>query len=115
MTVDIKRIDNILIAKIIGELDHHTAEEIRRCIDAEIIMPGTQKLIFDLSEMAFMDTSGIGVIVGRYKNIARLGGTAAVAGMNKQTKKVLELTGFGKILPFFDDVTDALEKFRNVI
>ena len=109
MDIEIARKGEIILAKIIGEIDHHTAEEVRRQLDGEIVSPGSRGLIFDLSALTFMDTSGIGVMVGRYKNMMRLGGSTAIAGMNKQTKRVLTLTGFGRFLPFFDNVENAIE------
>jgi len=112
MDIEIRRKDEILIAKIIGEIDHHTADEIRRQVDRAIVLPGIRGLIFDLSGLSFMDTSGIGVMAGRQKNISRLGGIAAVCGMSRQTKRMLELTGFAKLFTFFDGVETAFTQMK---
>lgn len=107
MEITCKRSGKTLIVALEGELDHHTAEKVRTRLDMEIVSAGTKNMIFDLSKVRFMDSAGIGVIVGRHKNIARLGGRTAVACMNPQTRKILELTGFSNIIPFFDSVDFA--------
>lgn len=107
MEIRFRRTGQTLIVILDGELDHHTAERVRTRLDMEIVSAGTKNMIFDLSKVRFMDSAGIGVIVGRHKNISRLGGKTAVAGMNPQTRKVLELTGFGNIIPFYDSVDVA--------
>lgn len=109
MDIRFKRSGVTLIVVIDGELDHHAAERVRTRLDMEIVSAGTKNMIFDLSKVRFMDSAGIGVIVGRQKNVSRLGGKTAVACMNPQTRRVLELTGFGKIIPFFDSVDQATQ------
>ena len=60
----------MLLLKLTGELDHHNAEKIRKKLDKEIISNGAQTVVFDLSGLTFMDSSGIGVLLGRYKLFA---------------------------------------------
>lgn len=67
-----------LVVKIEGELDQHSAVELRRSLDERISL-GCDNLVFDLGRLEFMDSSGIGVIIGRYKNVTALGGRAAIA------------------------------------
>lgn len=62
-----------LIASFSGELDHHFAEYARNKIEGELLKATTRNVIFDLSGLSFMDSSGIGVLVGRYANIKKLG------------------------------------------
>jgi stage II sporulation protein AA (anti-sigma F factor antagonist) len=71
-------VDNTLIVKFDGELDHHVAKDIRTEIDETIDRQRVKNLIFDLNNMSFMDSSGIGVIIGRYKHINKLGGKVSV-------------------------------------
>ena len=61
-----------LVVKIEGELDQHSAVELRRSLDERISL-GCDNLVFDLGRLEFMDSSGIGVIIGRYKNVTALG------------------------------------------
>jgi stage II sporulation protein AA (anti-sigma F factor antagonist) len=98
-----------LVISIIGELDHHTAEYVRRKIDSEIIKSTTKNIIFDFSGLSFMDSSGIGVIMGRYKNIQKLNGKAAVVKANQQIRRILEMSGLLRIMMLYDSVEDAFD------
>lgn len=100
---------NTLIIGILGELDHHSAEYIRQKVDAEMIKSTTKNVIFDFSKVSFMDSSGIGVIIGRYKNILKLNGKASIVNVNSQTRRILEMAGLLKIIPVYDSINDAME------
>lgn len=97
-----------LIIRIIGELDHHTAEYVRQKIDGELLKSTTRNIIFDFSELSFMDSSGIGVIIGRYKNILKLNGKAAVVNTNDQIMRILDMSGILKIIPVYKSLDDAV-------
>lgn len=100
-----------LIIGIIGELDHHSAEYIRTKIDAEMVKSTTKHIIFDFSKVSFMDSSGIGVIIGRYKNIQKLNGRAAIVNPNLQIKKIFEMGGIFKLMPLYESMDEALNDF----
>ncbi len=100
---------NILVASIIGELDHHCAEYIRDKIDGELIRSTTKNIIFDFSKVSFMDSSGIGVVIGRYKNIQKLNGKAAIIKANEQISKIFNLTGVFKLIPLYDNIDSAIK------
>ena len=68
MQLQFEVIADTLVVKFDGELDHHVAKNIRTKIDEIIDQQGVRNLIFDLNNMKFMDSSGIGVIIGRYKH-----------------------------------------------
>ncbi len=89
---------NTLIVKIVGELDHHSAGELREQLDSKIITEGISKLVFDLSDLVFMDSSGIGVIIGRYKLIKSLGGEVYIVSTSKNVDKLLSLSGIPDII-----------------
>ena len=99
-----------LIASIHGELDHHSIEYVREKIDAEIMKTINKNLIFDFSKVNFMDSSGIGVIMGRYKNIKKINGQAALVNVNLHIKKILEMSGILKIVPIYDNIEHAINK-----
>lgn len=67
MTSEYKKQDKLLILKITEEIDHHTSEKIRKKADYEIQIHIPKKVIFDFENVTFMDSSGIGMIIGRYK------------------------------------------------
>ena len=81
-----------------GELDHHGADRIRREMDRLLEDLKVKHLLIDMSMMPFMDSSGIGVILGRYRQLAARGGTVAVRGMNAQVKRIFTLSGMGQII-----------------
>lgn len=80
------------------EIDHHTTEKIRRRADYEIQRHMPRKVIFDFCCVTFMDSSGIGMIIGRYKLINMLGGKLEIINVKPNIKKVLEMSGILKII-----------------
>lgn len=86
-------------AYITGELDQCSAQGIRRELDRLIEDPAVRHLVLDFQDMPFMDSSGIGVILGRYRALARRGGTVAVKHMNPHVEKVFCLSGMNQIIP----------------
>jgi len=103
-------IENTLIVKFDGELDHHVAESIRTELDDAISQHRVKNLVFDLSGMRFMDSSGIGVIIGRYKNIAKLGGKVSVIHVTDQIDKIFSLAGIYNIISKHSNKSEALNR-----
>ena len=64
----------VLIVRLAGELDHHHAEKVRASIEAELEKGEFRHLVLNLARLEFMDSSGLGVILGRYKKVSQLGG-----------------------------------------
>lgn len=98
--------DKVLTLKITEEIDEHTTEKMRRKIDNEITRFLPRKVIFDFSNVTFMDSAGIGMLLGRYKLVRILGGSLEIVNINRQIKKLFEMSGILKIIP----VTDKLEQ-----
>ncbi len=86
--------------KLIGELDHHNAEKMRKKLDKEIMASGADTVIFDLSELTFMDSSGIGVLLGRYKLFATK--KLYVTGAIDNVDKVLKIAGIYSLMPKYE-------------
>jgi len=107
MTEKYTEISGALIVHLKGELDQHSAVSLRINLDKKI-MDGVSHLIFDLSELEFMDSSGIGIIIGRYKNITALGGSASVAGAKPYVERILRMAALDRIIPIYSNVEDAL-------
>ncbi|WP_053957681.1 anti-sigma F factor antagonist [Inediibacterium massiliense] len=110
MEVTFETIGNHLITKLSGELDHHTAEEIRERIDKEIATNSIKNIIFDMEDMNFMDSSGIGVVIGRYKKVQKLGGQAAVIHLNSRVEKIFKMSGLFHIVKKFKNKNEAIER-----
>ncbi len=90
--------DKTLVLKITEELDHHMVEKIRRKADYEIERHIPRKVIFDFNQVSFMDSAGIGLILGRYKNITMLGGKLELKNVNEQVTKILKMSGVTKLI-----------------
>ena len=89
--------DKTLMLEITEEIDHHTAEKIRRVADNEITRYMPRKVILDFRNVSFMDSSGIGMVIGRYKIIKMLGGSLEMMNVNSNIKKIFEMSGIAKI------------------
>lgn len=85
--------NSVLTAHLSGELDHHTAAVIRKKIDAktETLKPKTLKL--DYKNVQFMDSSGIGLIMGRYRQMSLIGGNVEVTNVPPHLKRMFSLSG----------------------
>ncbi len=101
--------NNNLIIRIDGDIDHHTCEEIRNKVDQEISRRNPKNIIFDMKNVNFMDSSGIGVIIGRYKLIMNSGGITAMINVKPQIKRVYEICGLKKIIPIYENEKQAIE------
>ena len=91
--------DKLLLIKITEEIDHHSTEKIRRMADNEITRYMPRKVLFDFSKVSFMDSAGIGMIIGRYKTATMLGGVVEMTNMKPSIQKVFEMSGVLKIIP----------------
>ena len=89
---------NTLTVRLTGELDHNSAANIRSELDELILDPRIKRLVFDLTELKFMDSSGIGLIIGRYKLMARRGGTVAVACHRGRVDQIFEMAGLYQLV-----------------
>ena len=81
-----------------GELDHHSAQAMREEMDAAMEDRQIRTLILDLRDLTFMDSSGIGVIIGRYRLLSRRGGSVYVRNMSPQGEKLFTLSGLHRII-----------------
>ena len=86
-----------LIAALSGEIDHHAAKTQREEIDAMLFRVRPRTLVLDFSEVKFMDSSGIGLIIGRTEVCEEIGATMEIKGLSHTLKKLLRLSGIEKI------------------
>ena len=89
---------NLLTVRLTGELDHGIVSRIRPELDAAISETGVRRLVFDLRGLEFMDSSGIGLIIGRYKLMRRRGGSVAVCGSDERMDKLFEMAGLYQLV-----------------
>jgi stage II sporulation protein AA (anti-sigma F factor antagonist) len=95
--------DKILIFEITEELDHHVSDKIRKRADYEIQRFMPKRVIFDFKRVNFMDSAGIGLIIGRYKQAECYGGKLEIINVNEKVKRVFEMSGILKIIPILDN------------
>lgn len=110
MNVELETKKGVTIAKIIGDLDHHTAKNIRSDIDREVKEHHCSLLILDFSGVTFMDSSGIGLVMGRYKLMEEQDGKIIVACPPAYIKKVMNLAGINKLTKIVDDYSEFIKE-----
>ena len=91
-----------LIIKITEEIDEFEVKEIRRKADYEIERYSPKKVIFDFDRVTFMDSSGIGMIIGRYKQVKMFGGKMELTNLTESVRKIFELSGILRLIPEVD-------------
>ena len=96
--------DKQLTVQITEEIDHYSTDKIRTRIDFEIQSYIPRKLVFDFERVNFMDSAGIGLILGRYKMINMFGGKMEIINVSARVKKVLEMAGITKIIPINEEI-----------
>lgn len=91
--------DKRLIFEIDEDIDECVSQKIRRKLDNEIKRYMPEEVIFDFNKVSFMDSAGIGLIIGRYKLVDMLGGKVEVTNLTPQVRKIFEMSGMLKIIP----------------
>ena len=89
---------NDLIVTLFGDLDHNAAEGMRSSLDEQLRDKQIKRLIFDMHGVDFMDSSGIGMLLGRYKIMDRKGGSVAVIGVGKRVDRIFEMAGLYRLI-----------------
>ena len=95
---DFDPITRSLKIKLNGEIDHHSAVSVRSLIDEKLYEYRPSHAVMDLSSIDFMDSSGLGLIMGRYALMKKLGGDFLIYEPGERVMKILELAGMGRII-----------------
>ncbi|ACX52001.1 anti-sigma-factor antagonist [Ammonifex degensii KC4] len=103
---------DMLLARLSGEIDLKVADALRRELEGALDRYPASFLVFDLSAVSFLDSTGLGVILGRYKRVAEAGGKVAFVGPLPQVKRVLELAGVLRFCPLFSSWEEARVSLR---
>lgn len=91
--------DKLLVFKITEEIDDCSVQKIRRRADYEIERYMPKRVVFDFNSVSFMDSAGIGLIIGRYKFANMLGGKLEVANLTGSVQKIFEMSGILRLIP----------------
>lgn len=88
-----------LIVYMPEEVDHMSSDDLRRAADYAMRNPYIRHIVFDFSDTLFMDSSGIGMMMGRYREIVSRGGDMIAVNVNRRIEKILFLSGIQKLIP----------------
>ena len=91
--------DKLLVFKITEDIDDHSVQKIRRRADYEIERYMPKRVVFDFDSVTFMDSAGIGLLIGRYKFTNLLGGRLEIANVTQSVQKIFEMSGILKLIP----------------
>ena len=97
MAIQLSLRSGTLTAMLEGEIDHHTARELREEIDSAASRTKPKRLILDFSKIRFMDSSGVGLILGRYRLVSQWGGELCVANLSPNLERIVSLAGLKEI------------------
>lgn len=103
-----------LIVRLHGELDHHTADSVKVKMEEAILKQNISHVILSLKGLTFMDSSGLGVILGRYKQISAKGGKMVVCDVAPSVYRLFEMSGLFKILSIQDNERQAIQSLEVV-
>ncbi len=101
--------NGVLEIKLTGEIDHHSAVNVRSDIDSLIMDLLPKKVVLDLSEISFMDSSGLGLIMGRYSLIKDLGGVLTLRAPTVAVMKILTLAGMERIIKIEKSIKEVVK------
>ena len=108
MKLECKKIDRNLIVKMTGEIDNHYAQDIREKIDREYKKQACNNIILDFSGVNFMDSSGIGMIIGRYKLASEKGGKVVAFGLVDNAKRIFDMSGLNRLINCYNTKEEAI-------
>ncbi|MBP2642144.1 MAG: anti-sigma-factor antagonist [Firmicutes bacterium] len=98
-----------LIVRIDGEMDLNGTDQFRNTIDSALENSQVKYLIISLKGVSFIDSSGVGVILGRYKKISAVGGKLLIANVKPQVARILDVSGLLRIIKVFSSESEALD------
>lgn len=110
LNIDMEVKRDVLCIRISGELDHHTADQLRAQATKALENENIRHIVLNLENLSFMDSSGLGVILGRYKQIKQLHGEMVVCAISPPIKRLFDMSGLFKIIRLDPTEEYALER-----
>ena len=107
--VSCQKKEDVLYVVIDGDIDHHSAKYIREAIDREIFLTRPKAMVLELSRVDFMDSSGLGLILGRYTRMREIGGILKLSHPTPQIIKILSLAGVDKLIPVIAQKSEEVQ------
>ncbi|QKS71029.1 anti-sigma F factor antagonist [Paenalkalicoccus suaedae] len=106
--IDVEKKEAVLCVRLVGEVDHHSAKRLQQQVDLAIETSNIHHVLLNVEKVTFMDSSGLGVVLGRYKLLAKRGGKLAVCCVSPQVQRLFELSGLFKIIAVHSNEREAL-------
>lgn len=91
-------IENYLMIRMPEEIDHHQASVLSETADSYIVREPVKNIVFDFEDTRCMDSSGVGIVVGRYKKISCFGGKVYAVNADRQVRRIIQMSGLAKVL-----------------
>ena len=108
MAIEHRLVGRTLVVRLQGELDLVAAEEFRREVEKALDQTGARTLLLNLSQVSFIDCSGLGAILGRYRRMSQQQGRVVLAGAGPALRPILELSGLFRIIAHYESESQAL-------
>lgn len=97
-----------LIVRLNGDLDMHSAPEFKMRVGEQLKAADYQRLLLNFRYVDFIDSTGIGAILGRYRNLSKKGCEVILVGLNPQVEKIFDLSGLLKLMPVYEKEEEVL-------
>lgn len=110
LNIELEVKKDVLCIRLSGELDHHSADELRNLSVSKIENEGIRHIVLNLEHLSFMDSSGLGVILGRYKQIKQHEGEMVVCAISPPIQRLFDMSGLFKIIRLEPTEENALER-----
>jgi len=108
--LDVELKQDTLVVRPSGELDLGVADYLRGALEEALNQEQVRNIVFNLAGVSFVDSSGLGVLLGRYKRVSRNGGKVFIVSPQPQVRRILDLSGLLRIMSEFPSENEALEK-----
>ncbi|MBS3872857.1 MAG: anti-sigma F factor antagonist [Firmicutes bacterium] len=112
MEIDLRYRGNVLVVTLKGELDHHAADKLRQLVEKELDKEIAIHLLFNLPGLTFMDSSGLGVILGRYRRVNAAGGKVGACSLHPYIERLYQMAGLPRIIPVYESEEAALVSLK---
>ncbi|MEW6573117.1 MAG: anti-sigma factor antagonist [Bacillota bacterium] len=106
--MEIENVGDVLVAELHGEIDLKVSDMLREALDRALERLPVRHLVFDFGAVTFIDSTGLGVVLGRYKKVAGAGGKLGVTGLRPSVRRVLELSGILRIAREYNSRAEAV-------
>jgi len=106
--IDKKQVRDTLVVRLVGELDMMVTDRLRQELDETIDQGRVRVLIIDLERVSFIDSSGLGVLIGRYKKMTALNGRMFIVGAKASVEKILCFSGVNKLIPLYKNEREII-------